>query len=84
MIGLEGVVCGVDVDSEALEELRAQAARASLSNIRVKQAAAEEVFLCERSADMVFIGIALDDFKIRSGYYRTSMGSSRPKVGWSI
>jgi len=63
MIGSEGVVCGVDVDDEALRELRAQSARAGLGNIRVKLAAAEDVSLCERCADIAFIGIALHDFK---------------------
>jgi ubiquinone/menaquinone biosynthesis C-methylase UbiE len=63
MIGSEGVVCGVDIDSEALEELRVQAAQARLNNIRFRLAAAEEVVLCERCADVVFVGIALHDFK---------------------
>ncbi len=62
MIGSEGLVCGVDIDSEALEALRVQAARAGLRNLRVKLAAAEDVFL-ERCADIVFVGIALHDFK---------------------
>ena len=63
MIGSEGVVCGVDVDDVALGELRAQSARAGLGNVRVKLAAAEDASLCERCADIVFIGIALHDFK---------------------
>ncbi len=63
MIGAEGVVCGVDVDDVALGELRAQAAQAGLENLRVKRAEAEDVSLCERCADIVFIGIALHDFR---------------------
>ena len=63
MIGSEGVVCGVDVDDVALEELRAQSAQAGLGNIRVKLAAAEDVSLCERCADIVFIGIASARFQ---------------------
>jgi ubiquinone/menaquinone biosynthesis C-methylase UbiE len=63
MIGFEGVVCGVDVDDVALGELRAQAAQAGLENLRVKRAEAEDVSLCERCADIVFIGIALHDFR---------------------
>jgi ubiquinone/menaquinone biosynthesis C-methylase UbiE len=63
MVGSEGLVCGVDIDSEALEELRAQAAQARLNNIRSRLAAAEQVALCERCADIVFVGIALHDFK---------------------
>ena len=63
IIGSKGVVCGVDIDSEALEELHVQAAQAGLNNIRFRLAAAEKVALCERCADMVFVGIALHDFK---------------------
>jgi len=62
IIGPKGVVCGVDIDSEALDELRERAFKADLRNIRVKQAPAENVSLCERCADMAFIGIALHDF----------------------
>ena len=61
--GSEGLVCGVDVDSEALEALRTQSEHAGLGNLRVTLAAAEDVFLCERCADIVFIGIALHDFE---------------------
>lgn len=63
IIGPKGVVCGVDTDSEALDELRKRAFKADLLNIRVKQAPAEDVFLCKRCADVAFIGIALHDFK---------------------
>jgi ubiquinone/menaquinone biosynthesis C-methylase UbiE len=63
IIGSEGIVCGVDIDGEALEKLTAQSAQEGLGNIRVKLAAAEDVFLCERCADIVFVGIALHDFK---------------------
>jgi len=63
MIGSKGAVCGVYIDSEALDELRTKSVRAGLSILRVKLAAAEEVFLCKRCADIVFIGIALHDFK---------------------
>ncbi len=63
MAGSDGLVCGIDIDGEALEELRAQSEQAGLGNIRVTRAAAEDVFLCERCADIAFIGIALHDFK---------------------
>jgi len=63
MVGPQGVVCGVDIDNEALEELRKKAALAGLLNLRLKLAAAEDVVLCEQCADIVFLGIALHDFK---------------------
>jgi ubiquinone/menaquinone biosynthesis C-methylase UbiE len=60
--GPKGLVCGVDIDSEALDELRDRASKADLRNIRVRLAPAEDVSLCEQCADMAFIGIALHDF----------------------
>ncbi len=63
IIGPNGLVCGIDVDSEALEKLRERAVGAGLLNIQIREAKAEEVNLCDRCADVVFIGIALHDFQ---------------------
>ncbi|MGZ4905788.1 MAG: class I SAM-dependent methyltransferase [Halobacteriota archaeon] len=63
IVGQEGLVCGIDIDSEALEQLRERASNAGLRNVHVKTAQAEEVSLCNRCADIAFIGIALHDFK---------------------
>ncbi|MGZ4943138.1 MAG: class I SAM-dependent methyltransferase [Halobacteriota archaeon] len=63
IVGPNGLVCGIDIDSEALEKLRERAIEAGLRNIRVKEAQAEEVSLCDHCADVAFIGIALHDFK---------------------
>ena len=62
MVGSQGIVCGLDIDEEALKELREKALRGGLRNLRLTQAAAEDVVLCEECADVVFIGIALHDF----------------------
>ena len=35
IVGPKGVVCGVDIDQEALEELREKAALAGLRNLRL-------------------------------------------------
>jgi ubiquinone/menaquinone biosynthesis C-methylase UbiE len=43
IVGPEGVICGVDIDKEALDELREHAARVGLRNLRLKLAAAEDV-----------------------------------------
>jgi len=63
IVGPKGVVCGVDIDKEALEELREKAALVGLRNLRLTLAAAEDVVLCEQCADKVFVGIAFHDFK---------------------
>jgi len=75
IIGSKGVVCGVDIDSEALEELHVQAAQAGLNNIRFRFAAAEKVALCERCADMVFVGIALHEQRPAQGIAECSRRS---------
>ncbi len=63
IVGPKGLVCGIDIDSEALETLRKRAIETNLQNIQLKEAQAEEVSLCDHCADVAFIGIALHDFK---------------------
>ncbi len=63
IVGPKGLVCGIDIDSEALEKLRERATEADLRNIKVKEAQAEEISLCDHCADVAFIGIALHDFQ---------------------
>jgi ubiquinone/menaquinone biosynthesis C-methylase UbiE len=63
IVGSRGVVYGVDIDKDGLDEIREKAACASLKNLRLKLAAAEDVVLCRQCADIIFVGIALHDFK---------------------
>ena len=63
IVGQQGLVCGIDIDGEAVGKLRERAIGAGLRNVQVKIAQAEEVKLCNRCADIAFIGIALHDFK---------------------
>ncbi len=63
IVGPKGLVCGIDVDSEALAKLRDRAKDAGLNNIELKEARAEEAPLCDHCADVAFIGIALHDFE---------------------
>ncbi|KAF5051745.1 Ubiquinone/menaquinone biosynthesis C-methyltransferase UbiE [anaerobic digester metagenome] len=61
-VGPHGRVCGIDVDAEALDLLQEKAFRERLDNVVLHHGAAEEIVLCDRCADVVFIGIALHDF----------------------
>ncbi len=63
IVGSKGLVCGIDIDREALEKLQESAKEAGLHNIEVKEGRAEEVALCNHCADVAFIGIALHDFE---------------------
>ncbi len=63
IVGPNGLVCGVDIDDEALKNLTERAKEAGLRNIRVKEARAEDINLCDHCANVAFIGIALHDFE---------------------
>lgn len=63
IVGSRGRVYGVDVDSEAIDELKREASRRNLENLVLKIGRAEDVILCERCADIVFFGIDFHDFQ---------------------
>jgi ubiquinone/menaquinone biosynthesis C-methylase UbiE len=61
IVGPEGQVIGIDIDREALDVLQQGASDAGL-NIQIIEGDAEETFVCEGCADIVFFGINLHDF----------------------
>jgi ubiquinone/menaquinone biosynthesis C-methylase UbiE len=63
MVGESGIVYAVDSDFDAIERLKAEAERQHFSNIRVKNAAAEETVFCIACADIVFYSMVLHDFR---------------------
>jgi ubiquinone/menaquinone biosynthesis C-methylase UbiE len=63
IVGQEGKVYGVDVNQEAVQELRREAEKIGLRNIVLRVGEAEVRVLCEGCADIVFFGIDLHDFK---------------------
>ena len=63
IVGEEGKVYGVDVDSEFMGELKEKAAQEGMTNLSLTVGSAEETLLCEACADIVFFGIDLHDFK---------------------
>jgi ubiquinone/menaquinone biosynthesis C-methylase UbiE len=62
MVGLTGVVYGIDVDEGRLTRLSAQAREQGLENIRLVRGEAEESVPCQGCADIVFFGTCLHDF----------------------
>jgi ubiquinone/menaquinone biosynthesis C-methylase UbiE len=62
LVGEEGKVYGLDVDSEAIRRLKEKASREGLRNVQLKVGAAEETVFCEACADVVFFSIVLHDF----------------------
>ncbi len=63
IVGERGAVYGIDISSAAIADLKKEAQKENLNNIRLTVGKAEETVICERCADFVFIGIALHDFQ---------------------
>jgi ubiquinone/menaquinone biosynthesis C-methylase UbiE len=63
LVGLGGKVYGVDIGSEAIDELRWKAAGEGLTNLQLTVGRAEEIILCHDCADIVFFGNALHHFQ---------------------
>ncbi len=78
IVGPDGLVCGVDIDKEALNNLTERAKEAGLRNIRVREARAENINLCDRCANVAFIGIALHDFEDPLKVLQNSRSALKP------
>jgi ubiquinone/menaquinone biosynthesis C-methylase UbiE len=63
IVGSEGRVYGVDIDSERIDDLRAKAAGEGLTNVELKAGRAEEIVFCRGCADIVFFANVLHDFE---------------------
>lgn len=59
----KGKVYALDIDEDAIAELKRKVARQGLKNLQAVVGGAEETVLCEACADIVFFGIVLHDFK---------------------
>ncbi|MDQ1280560.1 MAG: hypothetical protein QG670_1823 [Thermoproteota archaeon] len=63
MVGESGKVYGLDISSNAINQLREIAKRKGLSNLELKVGKAEETMLCRGCADIVFFANDLHDFE---------------------
>lgn len=63
IVGENGKVYGLDIDSNAISTLREKARREDLTNLDLKVGRAEETILCEECADIVFFANVLHDFE---------------------
>jgi ubiquinone/menaquinone biosynthesis C-methylase UbiE len=63
VVGRKGKVYALDIDEDAIAELKRNAARQGLKNLQAVVGGAEETVLCEACADILFFGIVLHDFK---------------------
>jgi ubiquinone/menaquinone biosynthesis C-methylase UbiE len=63
IVGAHGKVYGLDIDAQSLQDLRHLADREGLQNVELVPGKAEEVILCEKCADIIFLGIVLHDFQ---------------------
>jgi ubiquinone/menaquinone biosynthesis C-methylase UbiE len=63
IVGEQGKVYAVDVDSSSIDRLKREAVEKGLKNVTAKVGAAEETVFCEACADIVFYSIVLHDFR---------------------
>lgn len=63
MVGDSGTVYGIDINAQAITELKELARKAGLNNLKLTLGKAEEVVVCQGCADLVFFGIVLHDFQ---------------------
>ncbi len=63
IVGDKGMVYGVDINGDVIEELKRKAEAEKLTNIELMVAEAETTVFFEGCADIVFFGIDLHDFR---------------------
>ncbi len=78
MVGPKGKVIAIDIDEDAIERLRQQAAEEGLRQLSAEVRAAEETIACKRCADVVFFGIDLHDFADPARVIRNAKKMLRP------
>jgi ubiquinone/menaquinone biosynthesis C-methylase UbiE len=63
IVGEQGKVYAVDVDSSSIDRLKREATEKGLKNVTATVGAAEETVFCKACADTVFYSIVLHDFR---------------------
>jgi len=64
IVGRKGRVYALDLDEDAITELKKEAASQGLKNLTAVVGGAEDTVFCEACADIVFFGIVLHDFNV--------------------
>jgi ubiquinone/menaquinone biosynthesis C-methylase UbiE len=64
IVGRKGKVYALDLDHDAIAELKKKAAREGLKNLDAVVGWAEDTIICEACADIVFFGNVLHDFNV--------------------
>jgi ubiquinone/menaquinone biosynthesis C-methylase UbiE len=63
MVGLEGAVFGIDINTAAIDRLSQAAAAEGLKHLRAIAGRAESTIVCRHCAHVIFYGICLHDFQ---------------------
>lgn len=63
MVGENGKIYAVDIDSDALNDLKNKLRASNISNVEIVNLSAEATMLGENMADVIFFGMCLHDFK---------------------
>jgi ubiquinone/menaquinone biosynthesis C-methylase UbiE len=64
IVGRKGRVYALDLDEDAITELKKKTAREGLKNLDAVVGGAEDTVFCKACADIVFFGIVLHDFSM--------------------
>jgi len=78
LVGKRGKVLAVDIDAQAIEELKAEADEKGLTNVVTRVGSAEQTVFCESCADIAFFGIVLHDFQDASKVLRNAKTMLKP------
>lgn len=78
LVGHGGRVYGLDISSEAIDEIRRKAAAEGLDNVELTIGKAEEATLCHSCADVVFFGNVLHDFQDPAKALANARGMVKP------
>jgi ubiquinone/menaquinone biosynthesis C-methylase UbiE len=79
LVGPRGKVYGVDIESEAIDEIRRKASVEGLTNLELTVGKAEETTLCHACADIVFFGNVLHDFQKPDEVLKNARKMLKPK-----
>ncbi len=78
VVGENGRVYALDINTEAVDRLRKFAEEHGLDNIVARAGAAERRVMCDGCADFVFLGIDLHDFSDPAAVLRNAVSMLKP------
>ena len=79
IVGRKGKVYALDIDEDAITELKKKATREGLKNLTAVIGSGEDTVFCEACADIVFFGIVLHDFNVPAKVLKNAKTMLKPE-----